>query len=209
MPLYTTIVPLLRAPVGNNLENRPDDIKNTKRHFAREGRYKNPIQNEYIDQELDDAITSYQRDNHLKIDGVMNPGGETEATLIGQILKLPNIQPAEERESGYQQASTVPLFGALALGLGMSATGAAQWWANQSADDREDIIKLAQEKILQKDKPDDNCIREYEDNMRICDSLKGVGPRGQIACKQTAALILAQCQRGVPFEKRRKLQTRF
>jgi len=216
MPLYNDIVALLRGPVGNNLENHPDDLRAAKHLFAAEGRYKRPVdENKYLDQDLIDSMEGFQRDYNLKIDRRMNPGGETEAMLISKRLKLPQIEPSEEdRKAGYQQANAVPIFGALAMGLGMSAAGAAQWWANQSADDREDIVKSI-ERRLQGDTntpdPRDDCMEQWEDDMDECKRVGGrLNGRARSACEKTATLILSQCQTGrPPKEDRRRLQTEF
>lgn len=90
----------LKKPVGNNLDNDPDDITKTKELFANEGYYKQPVENGYIDKELDDSIWNFQRDNDLKQDGIMNPGGETETALISRIREK---SKEEERESAPPQ----------------------------------------------------------------------------------------------------------
>lgn len=214
MSIASNIGALLRSSIGNNLENRPEDVENTKHQFAREGRYKRRVENGYIDQELDDAITGFQRDNNLKIDGIMKPGGETEAMLISNRLKLPKIEPDEEaKQSGYQQVNAVPLLGILRLGLGMTAAGTAQWWANQSADDRERFLKSFGKQIEEgTDDPDphQDCMDKYESAMDRCKRIEKLyGSRAKRACEETAAIAMSQCRRDVPVEDRRRLQERF
>lgn len=223
MTISGNITALLRAPVGNNLKNNPEDLRAAKELLAAQGRYKRPVdENKYIDNELLEGITSFQRDHKLKIDGVMEPGGETETMLVSKRLGLRDITPPEENSRpGYQQAGAavpllgVPLFGALAMGLGMSATGAAQWWANQSADDREGIVKSLQRRMNEQTDdptpdPQQHCMDEYDDDMTECKRI-GIrqGPRARRACEETAALIMSQCLKGTPPENRRKLQTEF
>lgn len=214
MSITENIGALLRSSIGNNLENRPEDVENTKRQFAREGRYKRTVENGYIDQELDNAITEFQRDNNLKIDGIMKPGGETEAMLISNRLKLPKIEPDKEaQESGYQQVNAVPLLGILGLGLGMSATGASQWWANQSPDDRERFLQSFGRQIEEgTDDPDphQDCMDKYDDDMNNCKkAAMKYGYWAKRACEQTAAVRMAQCRREMPSEDRRRPQTEF
>jgi len=73
---------LIKKPVGNNVDNDPQDVFAVKKRFSDQGYYKQPIENGYIDRELDDAIWSFQKDNDLKQDGYMNPDGETERALF-------------------------------------------------------------------------------------------------------------------------------
>lgn len=214
MSIFLNIDTLLRAPVGNNLENRLEDVENTKHNFAREGRYKRPVENAYIDQELDEAIIGFQKDNKLKIDGIMNPGGETEAMLISNRLKLPKIAPdKDEQQSGYQPANTVPLLGVLRLGLGMSTATAAQWWANQSADDREKFLKLFSKKIENgKNDPDphQDCMEQYNDDINSCKEAGAkYGYWAKLACEETAATTMSQCRKGIPIDDRRRPQIEF
>lgn len=76
----------LKKPVGNNLENLPDDVVRTKEAFQDLGYYTRKVENGYIDRELDDAIWSFQSDQDLKRDGKMNPGGETESRISKLML---------------------------------------------------------------------------------------------------------------------------
>lgn len=213
MSLFSNIAPLLRAPVGNNRENDQDDIINIKHNFSAQGFYRPPVRNGYIDRELDEAITTFQQDNDLKIDGVMKPGGETEATLISKILEIPQIPPSkEERKAGYRQASAVPLFGILGLGLGMTATGAAQWWMNQNTETREKIVGSLKDSIENgTGDPDEGeeCMDRYERDMDTCKKTAKYGAWAKGACEETAATAMSQCLRGMPPKDRRQLQTEF
>jgi len=249
MPIFDDVVALLRAPVGNNLENNPEDLRVAKQLFAAEGRYKRPIdENKYIDRELDDAITTYQRDKNLKIDGIMNPGGETEAMLISKRLGLPaikskkseKIQPVNEARpiqrrgigSGMMLGGgagggsialenhhpedpdkNVPLFGALAEGLGISGADTAQWWANQSADDREGIVNYLENRlnsqIIQPD-PHQHCMDKYDKDMEKCKEVgKKLNWRARKACEQTASWIMSRCVTDKPLDGRKDIQTEF
>lgn len=218
MPISNDIAALLRAPVGNNLENHPDDLRAAKALLASEGRYKHPVdENKYIDRELDEGITGFQRDHKLKVDGVMHPGGETETMLVSKRLGLPDVVRKEDSKTGYQQtnAMAIPLFGALALGMGLTGNGAAQWWANQSADDREGIVKSLQRRMSEQTNnpdpdPQQDCMDEYDRDINQCQRVGMTqGPRARRACEETAALIMSQCRKGTPPEDRRRLQKEF
>ena len=96
MSKFGDLFKVFKKSIGQNLENDPNDVTNVKNKLASLGRYNDDHKSGYIDAELDDSIRSYQRDRNLKSDGVINPGGETEATLIGEMIRPDenNIQMA-------------------------------------------------------------------------------------------------------------------
>lgn len=217
MALSKNIAGLIRAPVGNNLENRLHDVENTKRNFAATGHYKRPVENGYIDRELDDAIFTFQRENDLKVDGRMNPGGETETALVSTLMKLPKALPTiEEKQTGIRQASlaALPLLGRLAVMLGLPAVAAAEWWKNQTAETRESVLEDMEDSPTQSGQddsdPNEHCMDEYENDINTC---KEVGvrysQREKRACEETAAVRMSQCLRNMPESDRRKPQTKF
>lgn len=61
-------------------------MRRVKGIFSNLGYYKRPVENGIIDQEMDTAIHTFQKEKDLKIDGYMNPGGETERALINHIF---------------------------------------------------------------------------------------------------------------------------
>ena len=81
----------LKGAVGNNLENDPDDVKTTKYNLSRAGYFdeddNDNRDNEFITRKLDSSISRFQRDNKLKEDGVLFPGGETERTIFKTLEK--------------------------------------------------------------------------------------------------------------------------
>lgn len=226
MPIFSDIGALLRAPIGNNLENRDDDIKNVKIHYAAVGKYKKPIENGIIDSELNDAIFEFQKENKLKIDGIMNPGGETEAMLIGKRIGLPDYPKSKESEE-YQQASAVPIFRGIGQALGMSAAAAAEWWKNLSADERRKIARSLDHTINNdkdengKEDAEDETRQKEEDRKLRCDELyeatlerckeveEEYGKDAARICRETAMTAYSQCLKGVPVEGRRRPQTQF
>lgn len=74
----------LKSTLGSSHNADPDDIWATKHNLRTRGYYAVPKygMTEYPDQQLYDAIKNYQHDNKLTIDGVMQPGGETERHLL-------------------------------------------------------------------------------------------------------------------------------
>jgi peptidoglycan hydrolase-like protein with peptidoglycan-binding domain len=78
---------LIASPVGNNLENEEGDVRRVKGIFSNLGYYNRTVENGIIDRELDTAIQAFQKDKKLKIDGYMNPQGETESALIKLMIE--------------------------------------------------------------------------------------------------------------------------
>ena len=94
---------LIGGAVGNNLDNKEDDVRtirgalddigfaSPKAKEEREGDGK-PLG--IITRDLDDTIKDFQRDNDLRVDGLIFPGGETETALV---------QKKKEQEPKLQQ----------------------------------------------------------------------------------------------------------
>lgn len=74
----------LKSPFGANYRVDPNDLMNTKRALSQLGYYDVP-QHRGIDDWTDDAtfdgIRRFQRDNGLKVDGFLRPGGPTERAM--------------------------------------------------------------------------------------------------------------------------------
>ncbi|MCK6417826.1 MAG: hypothetical protein L6Q57_02665 [Alphaproteobacteria bacterium] len=80
---------LLQNNVGNNMINKERDVKKVKEIMSRLGRFdnaKSPEPHGIITRELDQSIKTFQKENNLKIDGIMHPKGETETALIDTML---------------------------------------------------------------------------------------------------------------------------
>jgi peptidoglycan hydrolase-like protein with peptidoglycan-binding domain len=92
---------LIRSSVGNNFENQEADVLRVKGALSNLGHYKKKIENGIIDQELDSAIHSFQREKGLKVDGYMNPGGETEQSIVNTTL--------DKAQKNASKKSEVPL----------------------------------------------------------------------------------------------------
>jgi len=191
--LFDNISPLLRGTVGNNFENKEDDVKNLKNNFQSIGRYNTDIENGIYDRELDNAVTGFQKDNNLKVDGFARPGGETETTLVGEILDLPK----DQKESDTTKVAAVPvLIGAIGRVAGSrlakrGLSGAWQLWQEMTTDEREDEIDVAE------------CEWQYQDHTRRCNNVtKRKGEKAGAICHASAADIYAACLKGVPEPER-------
>jgi len=196
--LFKNISPLLRGSVGNNFENDEDDVKNLKNNFQSIGRYNTDIENGIYDRELDTAITGFQKDNNLKVDGFARPGGETEATLIGEILNVPKDKSDDERTkvAGVPALLAPPLIGAIGRVAGsrlgqQGLRGAMQLWQNMSTDEREDEIDVAE------------CEWQYQTHTQQCNIVtKKKGEKAGAICHASVADIYAACLKGVPEPER-------
>ena len=76
---------LISETVGNNMTNEPEDVMSVKDALGELDRFEEEQPHGYITRDLDDSIRGYQRDNGLREDGVLFPGGETENALIGEL----------------------------------------------------------------------------------------------------------------------------
>lgn len=78
----------LKRPMDEYSNVDYGDIVQAKRALNQLGYYQPPIGNSigaWVDNNLFDGIRNFQRDNRLKVDGVMKPGGPTE-TAINRVL---------------------------------------------------------------------------------------------------------------------------
>ncbi|MGH1403806.1 MAG: peptidoglycan-binding domain-containing protein [Alphaproteobacteria bacterium] len=76
---------LLEGSVGNNMENKQDDVRKTKRHLQDAGYFDEDVQEvetPFITRKMDEGIKAFQQDQGLKVDGILRPGGETERGLF-------------------------------------------------------------------------------------------------------------------------------
>ncbi len=75
--------PGLKGPVGNGFDNDPADVQAVKRRLHSLGLYEEPAYGftGYIDRDTERGIRALQKREGLKIDGWLEPGGETEKAL--------------------------------------------------------------------------------------------------------------------------------
>ncbi|MAE51060.1 MAG: hypothetical protein CMH27_04555 [Micavibrio sp.] len=71
----------LTAPIGNRQNSRAKDVIQTRRNFASLGLYSGDTELGLPDKNLDTTIRTFQKSKGLKVDGIMNPDGETERAL--------------------------------------------------------------------------------------------------------------------------------
>ncbi|MEC7576642.1 MAG: peptidoglycan-binding domain-containing protein [Pseudomonadota bacterium] len=89
MSLFGNFENPLKSNVGNNHTNDPDDIVKTKRHLNKLGYFAEDTEVPFITKAMENGIIKYQKDNNLKIDGVMKPSGETERTIFSDLESVP------------------------------------------------------------------------------------------------------------------------
>lgn len=89
MSLFTLFLGMLGDAVGNNQNNDPADVRTTKSNLQKAGYFsaddKESTDNPFLTRKMDEGIKKFQKDNNLKIDGIMKPSGETERTLYERL----------------------------------------------------------------------------------------------------------------------------
>ncbi len=84
MSLFSTISKFITGMVGDQRENRPEDVRQVKNVLDRLGYFnfkKEPEPHGYITRKMDEGIRRYQKERGLRVDGWLKPGGETEKAL--------------------------------------------------------------------------------------------------------------------------------
>lgn len=166
------------------------------------------MENGYIDSELRSAITRFQSDKGLRIDGRMNPGGETEATVISQMMGLPEPDKAPRtiptnKNLRHEAAAPIAvplgvrgLMGVMgAYGIGKSLQESWEQWQNMDTDGREKIVDTAQ------------CDRMYAYETQSCNNTTNKkGTKAGAICHQSAANRYAACLAGKPDDLWPELQ---
>lgn len=84
------------APVGNGMDNGEEDVRRVRMALEETGHLaaEEKRERDHVDRPLGiitrtlgGGIRDFQRDNDLKEDGFLNPGGETEASLVNSLRK--------------------------------------------------------------------------------------------------------------------------
>lgn len=90
---------MLKQPFGRNHNVDLDDSLSIKRALNSLGYYRIPRHGltPYPDEALFKGIKDFQRDSRLRVDGVMEPGGET-AVALGQSIS--RLNPTSSKSSG-------------------------------------------------------------------------------------------------------------
>lgn len=154
----------LKHPIGKSYNMGPEDTLAAKRVLASLGHMAVPDYgiDEYPDQPLIDAVKAFQRTSGLREDGVMKPGGETEAGLNAAMRALTDGSKAAVSErkrvqrnlvasavtpekTGQGDAGTKVAFAPaipvivyeIAAYFGLSAAAAWAWWQGMSEAEKE------------------------------------------------------------------------
>ena len=93
MEVFVMLLKLLNKKLSEGSNADSDDVKNVKEGLFRLGYYK-PVSgvetsssfSPYPNMQLFNGIEAFQRDNNLLVDRVMTPDGETEHSLLSQIV---------------------------------------------------------------------------------------------------------------------------
>lgn len=191
----------IKKSVGNNMENDIADVMITKDKFVKEGRYRKSVENGYIDQELDSAIRSFQRDYDLKQDGFMNPDGETEQ-MLHAVLK----NPPPKKDSNIRKtvvAVLPPLAYQLAALLSMTAVAA---WAHYQSETPEGKRRLREQVSANNQSDEDNidrnsnkahCDKMYAGDTTKCSEItREQGTKASAVCRARAMARYASCLSG-------------
>jgi hypothetical protein len=93
-PSFADLFRGLMRPVGNGRDNRQEDVLGVKRAMRTLGRYPEPDygMTGYLDRPLTETIRNYQSDRGVRVDGYLNPGGETERELDTDLTLLGGLQ---------------------------------------------------------------------------------------------------------------------
>lgn len=79
--LYSGLSSIFFGGVGNDEDNNEQDVKTARDNLNKAGYESGDKSSGILDRDLDTATKSFQRDNGLKIDGIIRPNGETEKAL--------------------------------------------------------------------------------------------------------------------------------
>lgn len=81
----------LAQPMGEEYNANPRDIVNTKKALNQIGYYQQPFGGgfgDWVDNDMFHAIRRFQKDHRLEVDGIMRPGGPTEAAINHKIASF-------------------------------------------------------------------------------------------------------------------------
>ncbi len=193
-------IQLINKAVGNGLRNQEHDVKALKQGFQDLGLYRDTIDNGYMDRPLNDAIWSFQRDNGLKRDGVIRPGGETEATMIGR--RLGYRSPPYRESGGVIQAAVPaaallpPLAHQLARHTGRTAPAAWAWWQSLTSVQRQVVLNEMEGGQDDEEAREAGCERQNERDVASCRRLDSKKRRA--ICYESANHIYGACLAGKP-----------
>ena len=100
MAFLSAFANFLTGPVGNGLQNTPQNIRTTKRNLKRSGFFDDETENDFITANMEKSIRRFQQARDLKEDGKLFPGGETERELFRTLEQRdpsPFFRPAVDK----------------------------------------------------------------------------------------------------------------
>ena len=87
MGIFDVFADFLKGSVGNDMDNNPEDVRNTKRNLKNTGHFEDDTENDFLTRELDTGIKAFQQNNGLRVDGRVFPKGETEREIFRKVGK--------------------------------------------------------------------------------------------------------------------------
>lgn len=98
----------LTTAIGNTLPSAEEDIINTRKVFNRIEEESGGDESFVLfDKKLDTTIRKFQKDNDLKQDGIMQPGGETERA-VNKAINAPAPKPERKPLPPYPKKKPLP-----------------------------------------------------------------------------------------------------
>jgi hypothetical protein len=89
----------LKSSVGKNRDNDPNDILKVEKSLKNVGYFDAEHSHGFITKALHDGIEKFQRDQNLKSDGFILPGGETERSLNKKARQRKPVTPERFKHS--------------------------------------------------------------------------------------------------------------
>ena len=197
----------LNRPLKRDANADLNDVFKVKTVLSDLGHYNVPDWGvtQYPDDGLFKGIKSFQQDHGLKVDGIMNPGGETEQTL-SSVLQTVNTNPILNLQTHNKKRKND--------GIQMAAVGAAPaipWLAAQIPGWIAGAAGLLGMSLpLKGDTPqDDNCDYQlYNVDTPTCNEIsKRRGKQAGQRCHTTASERHAACLSGKPRDQWPPLDT--
>ncbi len=105
----------LNDKLASDRRANPDDVFNVKTALNDLDYYNRPNMplNPYVDRDLFDGIKNFQRDHDLKVDGTMNPGGETERVMRSSMSSRKKRQKSQLESNSIDELRKIKNQGAL------------------------------------------------------------------------------------------------
>lgn len=173
----------LRSPLGTDHVAEPDDILDAKHALRALGYYRTIDGSEpgaWVDNGLFDGIKAFQRDNGLKVDGFMRPGGETERAMNAALEEAPSPgrEANDNQPPANENVAVLPWVGPMFRQP--EDGGGGKCYPPRGPEENEG-----------------DCDYLYEQDSGICSGLKS--SRARAICWSTANQRYAACIAGRPM----------